>query len=337
MVSSKDNISNGFLSLYDIRTVQNIQSEQFYFKFKEDFHNTLFEKALFVSKNIRQLSKDTQIDYWNLWDCIKRRCPISLTNLRKISNYMTINGFPEYNLNLFEKNIHYIKGGFTKDKVYFPNFPINLKTPEAMRFLGHLYHDGSIGSVNRQPAYVNKSLDQCKEFLEDAKSIFGQFDRKIVKEKDGTFRVHLPTVIGDLMANFGYIIGNRTKQNPPVLKFLLGVKDKHLISQFLASAFSDEGHNEKRGMGLTQACLTSEEGVFSNVILLDKLFLERLGIEVKGPRLACNYINRYGSCKTHVISVYSKKNLSIFAKKIMMIYYKRKKLEAYVWKTKLYK
>ena len=331
----KSNIENGIFHLSDLKIVKNIQSEQFYFELKKEYKEKLFEAALLTSKNIRNLSKHTNINYWNLWDCIKRT-PISLTNIKKLSEFLIKNGFVEFSFGEIEKNIEYMKGGFTPEKIYQPKFPINLATKRGMRFIAHLYHDGSIGQYNRQPEYANYSLEECKEFLDDAKNIFGNFNRKIRKYKDGTYRVNLPTIIGDIMVSIGYTAGDKTKNNAKTLDFLKNIYDKELISEFLAKAFNDDGFVRDREIGLFQVSLIKKDiKKPSNVLLLDKLFLERLGLRVHGPKLGRVYENRYGQCSGYVINVYSKSQLRTFNEHVKLIDRKRKRLEKYL--NKCYK
>ena len=224
-----------------------------------------------------------------------------------------------------------MKGGFTPEKIYQPKFPINFATRSGMRFLAHLYHDGSIGKLNRQPHYVNKSFDQCKEFLEDSKDVFGSFDRKIVLRKDGTYSINLPTIIGDLLVSLGYTPGDRTVNNAETLEFLNSITDKQLIAEFLSRAYNDEGYVGKRLLGIAQVSLIKNGVVkIPNVLLLDKLYLEKL--QIKNLKLSVSeiYTNRHGKCAKFVLNVYSKEYLRIFADNVKLIDYKRKKLENYL-------
>ena len=118
--SHKAYAENGIFHLSDLKIIKNIQSEQFYFELKKEYREKLFEAALSTSKNIRNLSKNTHINYWNLWDCIKRT-PISLTNLKKLSEFLIKNGFLEFSLEEIEKNIESIQKMFgltDKEKNY---------------------------------------------------------------------------------------------------------------------------------------------------------------------------------------------------------------------------
>ena len=328
--NDKLSIENGIFHLSDLKIVKNVQSEQFYFELKKDYKKKLFQKALSISKTVRNLSKSTDIMYFNLWDCIKRT-PISLTNIKKLSEFLIKNGFVEFSFGEIEKNIEYIKGGFTPEKIYRPKFPINLATKKGMRFIAHLYHDGGIGKGNRQPGYTNYSLEECKGFLDDAKNIFGNFNRKIRKYKDGTYRVNLPTIIGDIMISIGYTAGDKTKNNAETLDFLNNINNKELISEFLEKAFNDDGYVRDREIGLFQVSL-NKNGIKkpSNVLLLDKLFLEKLGLKVHGPNLRKIYKNRYGQCSGYIINVYSKSQLRKFNKHVKLIDRKRKRLEKYL-------
>jgi|TARA_B100002003_G_C14137145_1_gene546923 hypothetical protein len=328
--NKKSELELGIFHLLDLKVVKNIQSEQFYFGLEQNYKSSLFRSALSISHNIRNLAKDTNINYFNLWDSIKRT-PISLTNLVKLSNYLTKYGFNKFDLETIQKNLEYIKGGFTDEKIFNPKFPFNLATKSGMRFIAHIYHDGSIGAENRQPHFRNKSLEECQEFLQDTKNIFGNFYRKIKKNYDDTYSIHLPTVIGDIMISIGYTKGDKTKNNAKTFRFLDTINDKELISVFLEKAFNDDGYVGKRSLGISQASLIKDRIKRpSNILLLDKLYLEKLGIRVFGPTFQCTYPNRYGICTKYSLNVYSKKDLGIFYKNVNPIDRKRRKLEQYL-------
>ena len=320
----------GILNLSDLIVIKNTQSEQFYFGLNESYKRELFETALSITGTIRELSKEIRINYFNLWDCIKR-APISLSNLQKISSFLVKKGYVKFSLKEIEKNLEYIKGGFTNEKVCNPKFPINFLTKEGMRLISHIYHDGGIGENNRQPHYKNYSLTECEEFLSDANFLFGEINRKVMKDKEDIHYVRLPTIIGDLLILAGYSPGDKTKNNPKTFEFLKNITDKELIGQFLAKAFNDDGCVGKRGLYLEQSSLI-KEGIKnpSNVLLVDKFFLEKLGLTVSGPKLYKIYPNRYGHCTKYGIAVYRKEQLKRFNDYVKLIDHKKEKLEKYL-------
>lgn len=332
----------GILNLKDLKVIKNKQSEQFYFGLQEKYKKRMFDCAINISGSIRDISNILNVNYFNLWDSIKRS-PISLSLLQKVSSFLVKSGFEQFSLEIIQKNIQFLKGGFTSDRIEHPNFPINFRTIPAMNVVSHLYHDGGIGFINRQPLYRNKSFEECNNFLDDAKLVFGSFNRKVVSCKDGTFTVHLPTVIGDLLILMGFVAGDKTKNNADVLPFLYHITEKDLLSTFLAKAFNDDGFVGKRSVSLAQASLIKTNlKKPSNVLLLDKLFLERLGLNVAGPTLAKTYPNRFGICTLYSISIYSKEQLRYFNKHVNLIDYKKRKLEnflnnGYKCKDNLYK
>lgn len=322
----------GLFHLKDLVSKVNLNgTESIYIEFEPELKKQLHKDLLKISKTVTNLSKETDIKFTTLWDQLTR-CPFSLTILKKISNVLAKNGYSNYSLDKFEKKIFYIKSGGSKsEKLFYPIFPINFLTKEGMRFISHIYHDGSIGKWNKQPYYINKSKEECSEFLRDSQKIFGKINRKLTKNKDGTYSVHLPTIIGEIMIAIGYFSGDKTKNNAKTFEFLNDISNKELISEFLAKAFNDDGHVGKRRIMIQQASLI-KEGIKkpSNILMLDKLFLEKLKIKVHGPTLDNVYKNRYGKCTKYSINVYSKGNLGIFNKYVKLIDYKRKKLESYL-------
>ena len=83
----------------------------------------------------------------------------------------------------------------------------------------------------------------------------------------------------------------------------------------MAKAFNDGGYVGKRQLGLQQASLIKNRiKKPSNVLLLGKLFLEKLSLKVFGPKLTQIYKNRYGKCTKYSINIYSKEQLKIFNK-----------------------
>ena len=317
----------------DLKVKKNIQSENFYFELESSFRKQLFKDSLSIAKTVRNLSKEININYFNLWDA-KTRTVISLSMLRRLSKFLIKNGFKQYAERSIEKHIIYIKNGFSQEKVFI-KFPINLRTIEGMRFVSHLYHDGGSGKDNRQPNYTNQQISEVKEFLSDAQRLFGKFHRKIVyytnpHSKEAYYRVNLPTVIGDIMVSVGYKAGDKTKQNPNTFKFLENIDNKELVSEFLSKAFNDDGSVGKRQINLGQASLINLKIKPSKVLLLDKLFLEKLNIKVNGPRLMGIYNNRHGKVSKFNISISSKEQISKFYENIKLIEYKQRKIEAYL-------
>lgn len=306
-------------------------TESIYIEFEPEFKRNLFKDILKISKTVTNLSKETNIKFTKLFDQLTR-CPFSLTTLRRLSDILVKNGYLNYSLEVLEKEIYYIKsGGSNSERIFYPHFPINLITKEGMRFISHIYHDGSIGKGNKQPHYRNYSKEECLEFLKDSQKLFGKTSRKLSKNQDGTYSIHLPTIIGEIMIAIGYVSGDRTKQNPNTFEFLEDIDDKELLSGFLAKAFNDDGYICKRSAGLQQSSLI-KDGLKqpSNILLLDKLFLEKLGIKVNGPILKEVYKNRHGECTNYKIDIYSKENLRLFNQHIHLIDYKKKKLETFL-------
>ena len=262
-----------------------IYQDKFYIDLYPRYKRELFQTLIKESKTIRNLSKEINVSFTRVWDQLTR-VSISIEVLNKLSNYLTDKGYNKFNINNIQRNILYIKSGGSKSqKLYNPKFPINLKTKEGIRFIAHLYHDGGIGEHNKQPLYINQSKEEILQFLKDSKKLFGDFRRKIKmgfgngKEKRNYYAIHLPTVIGEIMIKIGYQAGDKTKQNTKIFKFIKSLEDEELICEFLSKAFNDDGFIGKRSIGLTQACLIDREKLsISNVLLLDKLLLEKLNI-----------------------------------------------------------
>ena len=125
--------------------------DKFYVELNPELKKELYKNLLKTCKTIKNLSKEINVKFTRLWDQL-RRVPISIEMLNKISKYLVKRGYNEYKLKNLEKEILYIKStGSKSQKVYNPKFPINLKTLEGLRFISHLYHDGSIGKFNKQP------------------------------------------------------------------------------------------------------------------------------------------------------------------------------------------
>ena len=302
-----------------------------YVEFDQDFKERLFKDLLAIAKSVRNLSKETGISFSQLWDQLTR-VPFSVNNIKKISQFLVKKEFQKYSLDNLEKEIFYIKsGGGNSEILYYPNFPIDLATKSGMRLISHIYHDGSIGKNNKQPNYRNLPKEMCIQFLDDANIVFGKINRTTKWNKDKTYSVHLPTVIGEILISIGYCSGNKTKNNPPTFSFLDQINDEECISEFLAMAFNDDGCVGRRSVMIQQSSLImKDEKKPSNVLMLDKRFLEKLGIKVNGPNLDKIYPNRYGKCTKYSIYVYSKKELRKFNEKIILIDYKKRKLENYL-------
>ena len=104
-----------------------------------------------------------------------------------------------------------------------------------------------------------------------------------------------------------------------------------LISEFLAKAFNDDGYVGTRCIGLSQSSLIKNDVKKpSEVLLLDKLFLEKLGVKVFGPKMIRVYPNIHGQCATYEIRVFSKNQLRLFSENVNLIEHKKRKLERFV-------
>lgn len=327
----------GIIHLEDLTTNGMYRyQDKFYIKLNHQFKRELYNNLLRITGTIKNLSKKTGVSFTRLWDQLNR-VTMSIEVLKRISKLLIENGFYRFSLNNIEKNIIFIKSSGSKSqKIYYPKFPINLLTKEGIRFIAHLYHDGGIGETNRQPQYTNQSKEEIKQFLEDGKKIFGNFERKIKKgigkgkDKKRYYFIHLPTVIGDIMISIGYVSGDKTKNNSEVFGFMKNLKDKDLIYEYLSKSFNDDGNIGDRKILLEQSSLIKDKERQSNVLLLDKLLLERIGIKVWGPRLVKKYNNRYGLVTKFKIEIYSKKYLRMFYENIKLIEYKQEKLRNYL-------
>ena len=338
----KDNIpfSTGLVFLKNL--VKNSSYEyqdSFYIEFEKYFKEEFCQKLIQIFGTVKNLSKETEISYTRLYDQLTR-VPMSIEVLNILVNILVSMGFDSFNFSNIEKKILFIKSGGSKSqKLFYPKFPINLKTKEGVRIISHLYHDGGISeSSNKQPLYVNQSKKEIEQFLQDSKNIFGDFDRKITIgfgngiKKTPYYKVCLPTVIGKIFICAGFIPGDKTKNNHPVFDFLINLDEKELIIEYLAKAFNDECHVRDREITLGQSTLINSESELkvSNILLLDKLFLEKIYIPVNGPKLIKIYKNKDGLVAKFQIAIYAKENLKKFSENIILIERKQRKLEKYL-------
>ncbi|MFH1823316.1 MAG: hypothetical protein ABH817_01195 [archaeon] len=330
--------TEGKIHISDLKIKKNKQSENFYFELEKKFKENLFKDALSITKFVTKLAKEIGIKSHNLED-IKTRKVISLNTLKKMSVFLIKNGFKQYSLKKIEKKISYIKGGFTQNKIYI-KFPVNLKCKEGIRLISHLYHDGGIGKKNRQPKFTNKIRKEVEKFILDGRKIFGRFDRKVKENRNKggniVYIAELPTVIGDILISIGYGKGDKTKNNPKIFGFLNRLKEKNLISIFISTAINDDGHIGNRVVSIQQSTLIKKgKKKVSNILMLDKLMLEKLGLVVVGPKIAGTYKNRYGICANFKISFYGKNQFNKFYKtaKRWLVPYKKTKLEKLTLRT----
>ena len=144
--------------------------DKFYIELNPKFRNEFYQTLLNGGRSITNIANETKIKFTRLWDQLNRT-PLSIEILYKLSDYLIKKGYHKYSLEIIEKNILYIKSsGSNSQKVYHPKFPINLLTKEGVRFIAHLYHDGHIGYINKQPGYTNQSKEEIKVFKEKVSS-----------------------------------------------------------------------------------------------------------------------------------------------------------------------
>ena len=118
-----------------------------------------------------------------------------------------------------------------------------------------------------------------------------------------------------------------------IFRFLKNINNKKLISEFIAKAFNDECHVRDREITLEQSTLIKNHPKPSNILLLDKALLEKVGIKVRKIKFIKRYNNRYGEVAKFNIGIYSKKNLNNFYKNINLIKHKKLKLKNYLVRT----
>lgn len=362
-------MAKSIIHLKDIEPKNFGMFENCYVELEPNIKRKLFDKATELSprKSLVSLSEMLNMKLHNLSDG-KNRNPIRLTILKKLSDLLVSKGYEKFSLKNIEKNIKYIKGTGQATRIFRPKFPFDFATPEGVRIISKLFHDGGIWK-NRQPYYRNSDHSLIDEFCEDVKNVFGKLKIVIGKDSKG-MKVALPRLIGDIFELTGYRLGSKVLGNPSPPSWVKNL-DVDLIKEFIRVAMDDEGSVGNRSVVL---CLSVDVTSFiplklrnrllklaeiertrllrnyyqeypeffknckSKILLFDKKLIEKLGVETSDLKIYTCYTDKKNEKLriTWSIYIYGKDNLAKFNEKIgFKLNHKKVKLKEYLKNTRM--
>jgi hypothetical protein len=365
------NMAKSIIHLEDIEPKVFGMYENCYVELEENIKKELFDKAIELSprKSLSSLSKILDEKLYLLSDA-RNRTPIRLSLLKKLSDLLVNNGFHQFSLLNLEKYVEYIKGMGHGTKIIRPKFPFNFATPQGVRIISKLYHDGGI-SKSRETHYHNQNLELINEFCNDIKNVFGDIIIKIQNKTKRTrkYTVELPRLIGDVLEKIGCFLGSKVENEVSPPEWLLDL-DKDILCEYLRSAFDDEGSVSTRGVTLGLASEINnkiseevrntllhlsekdktkflrelfkqdeklQEKCTSKILVFNKELLTKVGIKVFGPYLGRCYADKKNE-KIRIICyilMTGKSNLEKFNKIIgFKLKHKKEKLSLYLNQTR---
>lgn len=350
------------IHLEDIEPRKIGKFENLYIELEKDTKKKLLEIAINISpeKSLHSLSKLINVKSATLWACVHRgSIPISI--LRKLSKVLIFHNYQEFSLKNLEKSINFIKGAGHKTKLTKPKFPLRFNTPEGVRILSKIFHDGGIKS-NRQPFYTNSNYDLVNEFREDVIKLFGDMNLQI-RPQNSILIIRLPHFISNILEIAGASKGPKVLNNAMPPSWILEL-DKNLIREYLRVAYDDEGCVGDRQIAMNSAIDITNKipqklfekliqmnlkertlflrtyfnyNLVPNILIFNKKLLEIFDIKTSDFKLEKCYADKNNQNLRTIwhISITSKENLQKFSEQIgFKLKYKIKNLQEYLDNTK---
>lgn len=320
-ISAKD----GIVHLWDL------PEDRVCVKLPNDLQKLMIEKALTLVNGRYKLAKEIGVKPVNIYDFEQNRFKsISLSVVKKLSNFLVKNGMPEFSLENLETKLELIKAKFVGNEIFHPKFPMNFNCEEGAQIIAGIFFDGGI-TLGGYPFYTNNEDSSVEKMIENVKAIVGDIEYNLRKLRPNTKQVEFPRIFGHILT-FGLNIpkGKKVFINPSIPEFILN--NPKLYKTFLRQAFDDEG---SLNMGKSGKCVELNQYSSSNTeppkrLVQLKEMIEKFNIITNGPYgptkayIAKDGIKTYGWC----IQISNQSNIRLFAEKInFSLERKRRKLE----------
>ncbi len=202
--------------------------ELLYVEIDDKFRNYIFKKAINKAGSGRKVAKEFSIHSTSLvnWQGGKGSFPFNF--LRKLCKRVNID------VDVAKKHIIGVGVRNVGIRIKYPKLIIKFDNSMA-RLLGNICGDGCIRN-NFVVSYTNLENNLVKEFIKNAKNVFGDINYHVYKSSDKTINVNLPNIIGIILTK---CFGNIKNKILPKDLFL---KNQKLIGDFIGAFFDDEGH-----------------------------------------------------------------------------------------------
>lgn len=235
----------------------------------------------------------------------------SLFLIKKVSKFLVDKKEIKFSLDEIEKNVLCIACKNSKQKIFYPRFPINFNTREGAIIISAMFHDGGITTRDFAPFYSNINKGMIKRVSDAIEKLIGNVPFNIRKGKE----IDFPKPLGLIFVSLGLVPGKRQINNPEFPQFIFNYSND-LICEFLSQAIADDGYIycPKKNFGyiafnftidLTKLSIGLRQNVknnklvdyLPNVLLCDKNLFERLGVSVGGPYFGNERYYCYGDGK----------------------------------------
>lgn len=304
--------------------LQDLPEDKICISLPSKIQKEMITTALKFAKNRRQLALKINVNPGNIHDFeLSRFESISLSFIKKLSEFLYSKGYNKYSLQNLEKQLKLIKAKFVGVSIIRPKFPINFNSEEGSQIISSIFFDGGI-TAKCLPIYVNSEEILVDKFLQNIHRVIGKFEISgNIKKKDyfeNVFRITLPKAIGLILVDgLNIPAGDKTFNNPSIPEFIL--KNSHFYKCFLQQAFDDEGNvvlSKEDGSGRAIRLYQSNyENNPSKRLLQLKKLIENFKINVSGPCFSKKYKTASGNFTYHwYIQITNQTDIKNFAEKI---------------------
>lgn len=266
--------------------------DKLYIFLNRNFRDNLFKDIKNLNLTWEKISEKTKIPkHFLIKTNHKKNLAINLIYLKKLLQFLLDNNINYYFKDI-EKNILGIRCMNGKT-IYNPKLPFDFTTPQAIRLILALYHDGGIAN-NYTIHYTNSIKERVEKIINCIKYVFGDINCKIRKEtrKDRIkpkFSISASHCLGIILEKIGIPKGEKLMINPKFPKFVFNLPEK-VICEGLQQAFDDEGFFIKRNLGMEISTMHNHN--ICNILEGNKKLLEKIGIKCNKIKIKKIYVNQ---------------------------------------------
>ena len=286
----------------------------------KNLQEKMFLLASRIAGNNMRLAKTLGINKTTLLDFKKARfASTRLIIVKKLSEFLILNGYKKYSLDNLERKVLAIKTHWVGKFIYNPKFPINFNSENGAIVISAILFDGGITSY-KYPFYTNSKPFLLNKFIKNVKRTVGNTIYCSRKTRESTKCIFFPKVLGLILIHgLNIPSGKKIFTNPEIPEFILK-GSKGIKKAFLQQAFDDEGspspgkNRSGRNVELPQSGSLNEPPLR---LLGLKRLVSQFGIPVNGPYRISEYVSK-SKIKTYQWSVQitNQRDIRRFAKEI---------------------
>ncbi len=193
---------------YDLPSHTVVKIDQEYQKRLYEILKTKFQKRKVVAEKLGMTTLQVM-----LYDRLASN--FSVKSLRKVANLT--------DTDVDDVESHIIEIGRKRTRIFKPNLPFNVSSPEGVALISIVNSEGHIPKQKGTSMHIRvNEVDMLEKAISYAKCVFGDFAVEIKQTKGkNTSEIFFPSVITDSLEIAGLIRGSKSKKNPGVPQYVL--------------------------------------------------------------------------------------------------------------------